>query len=160
MQAASLTDPGSPGCQPPGLSTGHTMSLTASSTTGYSHLTPINFAYSGLPQLVARTFTLRINNQEMPQTHTRPWAKEAMGSPPLPQQAPRGWETEGLTEECRMLSQRANQEEQQHPPGLQHSATREHLPKQKLPVLVQLLCGREDLRTSSETGRVHQSDPD
>lgn len=59
-------------------------------------------------------------------------------------------------EECRMLSQRATQEEQQHPPGLQHSATREHLPQPKLPVL----CGREDFRTSSETGRVHQSDPD
>lgn len=39
-----------------------------------------------------------------------------------------------------MLSQTATQEYQQHPPLLQHSATREHLPKQKLPVLVQLPC--------------------
>lgn len=47
-------------------------------------------------------------------------------------------------EERRMLSQTATQEYQQHPPLLQHSATREHLPKQKLPVLVQLPCRQEE----------------
>lgn len=100
-------------------------------------LTPAHLGYSGLSQPVARTFTLRTNNSEMP-----PAAYQALGQGgkglPSPSNHP-GLGERGVTpKECGMLSQAGRTASSSQ---FQHSATREHLPKQKLPVLGQLLAG-------------------
>lgn len=110
---------------------------TTTSSSRIQCLTPAHVGYSGLSQPVARTFTLRTNNWEMP-----PAAYQALGQGgkglPSPSSRPGLGETGVNPEECGMLSQAGRTASSSQ---LQHSATREHLPKQKLPVLGQLLTG-------------------
>lgn len=98
---------------------------------------PTHLGYSGLSQPVTRTFTLRTNNSEMP-----PAAYQALGQAgkglPSPSNHPGLGERGVNPEECGMLSQAGRTASSSQ---LQHSATREHLLKQKLPVLGQLLTG-------------------
>lgn len=123
LQAAAVTDPGTLGSQ---------HSCAKQPPPPAAHV-----GYSGLSQPVARTFTLRTNNWEMP-----PAAYQALGQGgkglPSPSNRPGLAETGVNPEECGMLSQAGRTASSSQ---LQHSATREHLPKQKLPVLGQLLTG-------------------